>query len=58
MNMNKALGFSLVGFSVIQAYIWVFGFVSFTHAESGFYFVMLCAEFVIGLLMADVLYVK
>jgi hypothetical protein len=56
--LKQQLGILLAIFAVIQGYIWIFGLIELDTVASAFYFIMLCGQFVIGLLMKGVIYVK
>ncbi len=56
--LKEQLGVLLAIFAVIQGYIWIFGLIELGTLASVFYLIMLCGQFVTGLLMKGVLYVK
>ena len=52
---RKLFGLILSAFAVIQGYLWIFGVIELRTMESGFYLVMLCGQFVFGLLAAKII---
>ena len=52
----QAFGWLLVVFAVIQSYLWIFGLIDLGgEYKQGSYFIIICVEFVCGLLAAEVI---
>jgi hypothetical protein len=52
----KVFGYGLIAFSMIQAHLWIFGFVNLTEmAAQFFYAVFIGLELLLGLLAAKII---
>jgi hypothetical protein len=55
----KIIGIILIVLAMLQAYLWIFEFISINGAfAQGCYFIIICFKFICGLLATDIIYIK